>query len=1186
MPAKDETYRSLSNTHIVFAISSIVMTLVTVWMILDDHFRSWKVVQRDFYRIEQNKLKANEKDERDRELAKNKKDLEEIDRAIAEAKKTERKNARKIKDQQAKLDKILAEYTAADTSYKFQKAELDSLRSYYDEMIDEYKEAQAREFLKEKIEPAEAKLIAFTKQKQKIEADRVKADAEMEDLKGHLADLEKKRDAIFHESERIGRVLKQKEENANGIAAWIRSLPLIDLAAPPEKIKQIFLPELTINYNFKEVPRYDRCQTCHMAIDRPNYELDAEKKPLAAVYKTHPHLADGYRRVDPFTKKTSEAGLYLDANGPHPINYFGCTICHGGQGSGTDFTFASHEPNDLKQEHEWDDTYQFQKIHMWDYPMLPKRFVQSSCVKCHHEVTDIPQADKLQAGYNRIVKYGCTGCHTIGGQGSFGPDLTDAPKVGPNLEHIGSKTSKEWTLKWIKNPHAFRPDTRMPRFYGVTNNDAPSDQPKNDAEIHAITHYLFAKSTPPKHFVDPPTKGDPAKGKALFFQKGCLACHAHKDYPPSSFPAAAQEYAKANQGPNLSNIADKFQSNQEGYKWLTNWIHAPESYHEHSLMPNLQLSLNDSADIASWILTVKAEWARPVEVPAADSTSVKQAIDELISLYKGKSGTPLSQVAQVVKDMSQNEKLMYLGEKTISRLGCFGCHNIPGFETAKPIGTPLNGWGSKSPAKLDFAHILEYLEDQPIDDQARRDGTDLYYQEQLEEHTRSGFIFQKLHRPRSYDYKKTKEDLKTWDERLRMPQFTWADDPAAIEEVMTFVLGLTGEKIASRYLPHYGPDKTALARGTKLINRYNCKGCHVLETPEYTIAAGTKVKDALTQFDSNVQISYNGAGLSRNKDYHQLYPELKFDPDKPPVLTPDDASKPITISGMPVSVFENEVTVQLWRPVTIRGYTFNIGDQLTVDSTKVTLKKPDGGGFGWLQAYAQADKGADFASVWNTLPPPLLREGTKVQTPWLSAFLKDPMMIRPSAMLRMPRFHYADPLAETAELSNYFAAVDGAEFPYQDIPQREQSYLAAKESTYPDYLSGGWQLITKGACVQCHAIGQFKPTGGAGVIVGPELKHVGARFRPEYLTKWLGNPARLVPYTAMPQNISPQGPPPPGVPKPLENNRFGQVEAVRDTLLNYVDAVERQLTVQAGVKSPVAPADAKPADTKPAGGGR
>ena len=53
---------------------------------------------------------------------------------------------------------------------------------------------------------------------------------------------------------------------------------------------------------------------------------------------------------------------------------------------------------------------------------------------------------------------------------------------------------------------------------------------------------------------------------------------------------------------------------------------------------------------------------------------------------------------------------MYLGEKTISRLGCFGCHTIPGFENAKPIGTALNDWGIKNPARLDYGHIAEYLD--------------------------------------------------------------------------------------------------------------------------------------------------------------------------------------------------------------------------------------------------------------------------------------------------------------------------------------------------------------------------------------------------------------------------------------------------------------------------------------------
>ena len=71
----------------------------------------------------------------------------------------------------------------------------------------------------------------------------------------------------------------------------------------------------------------------------------------------------------------------------------------------------------------------------------------------------------------------------------------------------------------------------MPRFYGLTQQQrAKEDWPKNYAEIYAITHYLFTKSTPPADFVDPPAKTDPAKGKELFLQKGCMACHQHRPY--------------------------------------------------------------------------------------------------------------------------------------------------------------------------------------------------------------------------------------------------------------------------------------------------------------------------------------------------------------------------------------------------------------------------------------------------------------------------------------------------------------------------------------------------------------------------------------------------------------------------------------------------------------------------------
>ncbi len=42
-------------------------------------------------------------------------------------------------------------------------------------------------------------------------------------------------------------------------------------------------------------------------------------------------------------------------------------------------------------------------------------------------------------------------------------------------------------------------------------------------------------------------------------------------------------------------------------------------------------------------------------------------------------------------------------------MGCAGCHDIPGFEDAKPIGTGLADWGRKEPSKLAFEQVVQYI---------------------------------------------------------------------------------------------------------------------------------------------------------------------------------------------------------------------------------------------------------------------------------------------------------------------------------------------------------------------------------------------------------------------------------------------------------------------------------------------
>ena len=206
-----------------------------------------------------------------------------------------------------------------------------------------------------------------------------------------------------------------------------------------------------------------------------------------------------------------------------------------------------------------------------------------------------------------------------------------------------------------------------------------------------------------------------------------------------------------------------------------------------------------------------------------------------------------SQGEDVSAEEWEYRKLQYIGRRTISRYGCYGCHEIPGFEDARPIGTALQDWGRKDTSQLAVEHIAEFLHHhgepdgsstaetvEEIIHREYHDGTatheeklKAFFYESLHHHGRPGFLWQKLRAPRSYDHMKTA--TKGWDERLRMPKFPF--DDREIESVATFVLGLVADPPDGPYL--YQPEgaPAAIVEGERLLAKYNCSGCHILEMP-------------------------------------------------------------------------------------------------------------------------------------------------------------------------------------------------------------------------------------------------------------------------------------------------------------------------------------------------------------------
>ncbi|MHB0955372.1 MAG: hypothetical protein ACYC0X_03240 [Pirellulaceae bacterium] len=143
-----------------------------------------------------------------------------------------------------------------------------------------------------------------------------------------------------------------------------------------------------------------------------------------------PHPYAGHPRLD----------LFVGSRSPHPMSSFGCTVCHEGQGSATAFEWTSHAPNDPESRRRWREEYGWFDNPHWDYPMYPRRFAESLCLKCHHRVVDLEASERfpdvpapqLLEGYRVIRSYGCFGCHEI--NGFAGPDRRVAPdlRLEPN----------------------------------------------------------------------------------------------------------------------------------------------------------------------------------------------------------------------------------------------------------------------------------------------------------------------------------------------------------------------------------------------------------------------------------------------------------------------------------------------------------------------------------------------------------------------------------------------------------------------------------------------------------------------------------------------------------------------------------------------------------------------------------
>jgi mono/diheme cytochrome c family protein len=639
--------------NVVFAASSIFLFVSVLWMVWDDYDREWKNTQRQFAELEYQVTQAS-REQAARSVDRNK--LTGLQAQKAEAEKRIAANQEKIDELQDQLDEIEARLYRDNQQYQFAKATYDVDR--YDFEASRQAGDSSAERKGQAVAELEKRVQELLLQVEKTTAERNAVRQQIEEFTGEAGKVQAQIDEMQLEQTRLATRLDVLAPSP--LKDYFRDAPLLDFMAPTLRVRQVITPNVVDDVNFTRVAKMDRCQTCHLAIDRVGYE----KYPQP--FRTHPNLA-----------------TYLGSNSPHPLDQVGCTVCHEGMGQSVSFRDASHSPASEEQKHEWEEKYHWEEPHLWDYPMLPVNLTEASCAKCHKQEVFVPRAEKLNIAYSTYERAGCYACHKTRG-------FEGLRKPGPILTKIDSKLTADWVKTWIRNPRAVKASTWMPRVWYNSNSSSPEDAVRNEVEINATVEYLFANSDKYEFAVANPPRGDAKSGEQIVRSVGCLGCHVLDE------KTRVEAGPRRTFGQPLQNIGNK-----TTYEWIFNWVRDPKHYNAETFMPDLRLTDAQVADVSTFLVGLKQSGG-----DAAKANPDQAALDAVLLDYY-RSVMPLEDARAELGKLDARAKQLALGQRVIARYGCFSCHDIKGFETTQPIGTELSEAGSKLVSRLDFAFVNE-----------------------------------------------------------------------------------------------------------------------------------------------------------------------------------------------------------------------------------------------------------------------------------------------------------------------------------------------------------------------------------------------------------------------------------------------------------------------------------------------
>ena len=536
-------------------------------------------------------------------------------------------------------------------------------------------------------------------------------------------------------------------------------------------------------------------------------------------------------------------------------------------------------------------------------------------------------------------------------------------------------------------------------------------------------------------------------------------------------------------------------------------------------------------------------------------------------------------------------------KRMVFDLGCYGCHEISGYEKARKIGPPLNAITSKTTPQFIYRWVRDtksfrkdsrmpnpqFTQEEALAvtaylaniskqnnyklpkaytggvvDQGRqlvesvgckgchvvtpRDRevriTDVPYDiapelSKIASKVNPDWLFAWIRNPKQYNPNTTMPDLRLTD--------------IEAQHIVAYLMSLseTDERENNFDLDDLEAEEL-IAEGKAIIRNFGCHGCHEIQGME----GEGKVSVSLNEFGAKTtEELFFGDALANREVPEETWDAWTLGKLKSSRLYATEA----VIQRMPNYAFAEEdantlaMLLKSWDGRVIGEQYLHdmgrLGDAIEKGRRLVRqyncigchIIEGEGGFIRPTLIEVFKEQGQSAEEALSFAPPDLIGEGRKVQPHWLFEFLKRPIVqIRPWLNVRMPTFGLND--EEVNQLIEYFQALEGRSEPFIEVDiELTQTEIKAAETLFSsDYLS----------CYSCHQVGSKKPEGPPSGWA-PDFLLAPDRLNPDWVYDWISDPQALQPGTRMPSFYPDAAPP-----DILDGNPEKQVEALRDYLMS------------------------------------